>query len=111
MECQHLLVEVYRRRCARQAGVKVIKISPGFVDVSRRTVGVKNTMTSYDSFRMQSLDLIQRAQPFDSGLFIALREIGVRVVIDGISRYHQANRRNMQRGCVLRVGMAKLYYV
>ena len=61
-----------------------MEVSPGFVDVTRRAVGVKDTMTSYDCFRMKSLDLIQRAQPLDPGLFIALCEIEVRVVIDGI---------------------------
>jgi hypothetical protein len=33
---------------------------------------------------MKSLDLIQRAQPLDPGLFIALREMEVLVVIEGI---------------------------
>ena len=84
MQCQHLLVEVQRCRCTRQAGVKVMEVSPGFVDVTRRAVGIKDTMTSYDYFRMKSLNLIQRAQPLDPGFFIALREIEVRVVIDGI---------------------------
>ena len=84
MQCQHLLVEVQRGRCTRQAGVKVMEVSAGFADVTRRAVGVEDTMTSYDRFRMKSLDLIQGAQPLDPALFIAFREIGVRVVIDGI---------------------------
>src|SRR5580704_15450511 len=75
MQCQHLLVEVQRGRCTRQAGVKIMEVSAGFVDVTRRAVGVKNTMTSYDCFRMKGLDLIERAQPLASCLFIALREI------------------------------------
>jgi hypothetical protein len=59
-------------------------VSSGFLDVTRRAVGVKNTMPRYDGIRTKSLDLIQCAQTLDTGLFIALREIEVRVVIDGI---------------------------
>ena len=86
-------------------------VSSGFLDVRRRAIRVTDTMPRYHCTRVQGLDLIQRAQPLDPGLFIALREIEVRVVIDCIPRYHQANRRHMQRGCVHCVGMAKLDYV
>src|SRR5882672_4203955 len=60
--------------------------------------------------RLQGFDLIQRAQPLTSGLFVALSEVRVRVVVDRIPRYNQANRRQIQRSGVLRVGMAKFYY-
>jgi hypothetical protein len=61
-----------------------MEVFPGFLDVTKRAVGVKDTMTSYDCFRMMSLYLIQRAQPLAPGLFIALGEIEVSFVIDGI---------------------------
>src|SRR4029077_10487410 len=84
MQCQHLLVKAQRRRCTRQTGVKVMYIFPCFIDVTRRAVGVKDAMTSDDCFWMKSLDLIQRVQPLDPGLFIAFRKIEVRVFIDAI---------------------------
>ena len=67
-------------------------------------------MSGYHYSRMQGFDLIQRAQPPTSGLFIALSEVRVRVVVDRIPGYNQANRRHMQRSGVLGVGMAKFYY-
>jgi hypothetical protein len=57
-------------------------VTSGFLDVTRRAVGVNNTIPRYDCIRMKSLDLIHCAQRLDPGLFIALREIEVRVVID-----------------------------
>lgn len=53
-------------------------------------------MTCYQDFGMQSLDFIQRAQPLVPGLFIALGEIRMRVVIDSIAGCDDANRRNAQ---------------
>ena len=35
----------------------------------------------------------------------------MRVVIHGISRHHQTNRRNVQSGGMCRVGMAKFHYL
>ena len=67
-------------------------------------------MSGYHCSRMQGFDLIQRPQPLTPGLFIALSEVRVRVVVDRIPRYNQPNRRHMQRSGVLRVGMAKFYY-
>jgi hypothetical protein len=54
----------------------VIILREDFLDV---TIEVKHTMTGYHCSRMQGLDLIQRAQPLAPGLFIALREIEVRI--------------------------------
>ena len=109
MQCQHLHVKVEGRRGTCQGSVKVMEVTSGFFDVTRRAIGVKHAMTCYHCSRMQGLDLIQRAEPLAPGLFIALREIEVRVVVDSIPRYNQANRRHMQRSCVRRVGMAKVY--
>ena len=68
-------------------------------------------MAGYYSSRMQGLDLVQRAQPIGPGLVVALREIGMGVVVDRISRHNQANRRHMQRSSVDRVGMAEFDYL
>ena len=65
--------------------------------MTRRAVGIKHTMAGCHGIRMQSLNLIERARPLASGLFIALGEIGMRVVIDGVARYDQANRRTGTR--------------
>jgi hypothetical protein len=45
---------------------------------------------------MQSLDFMERAKPLVPSIFIALGEVGMRVVVDGIARYDQPNRRNVQ---------------
>src|SRR5260370_4463468 len=84
MQCQHLLVEVERRRCTRQASVKVMEVSPSFLDVQRRAIRVEHAMSGNYCLRTQSLDRIQRAQPLTSGLFVALREIRVGIVVDRI---------------------------
>src|SRR5262249_7146831 len=76
---------------------EIANISASFPNVTRRAVGIKHAMAGYHGIRMQSLNLIERAQPLVSGLFIALGEIGMRVVIDGVARYDQGNRRNVQR--------------
>lgn len=44
-------------------------------------------MTSDDCFRMQGLDFVERSEPVVPALFVALREIEVRVVVDAVSRY------------------------
>src|SRR6267378_137093 len=111
MQCQHLLVKVDRSRCLRHDLVEVAEVGAGFLDVTRRAVGIKHTMTGYYCSRMQGLDLIERAEPLTSGLFIAFCEIRVGIVVDRIPRYNQATRRHMQRRGVLRVGMAKFYYL
>src|SRR6266403_4442311 len=98
MQCQHLLVKVDRSRCLRHDLVEVAEVGAGFLDVTRRTVGIKHTMTGYHGFRMQSLDCIKRSQSLAPGLFIALSQIGRCVVIDGVSGYDQSNGRNMERG-------------
>jgi len=98
MQCQHLLVKVDRSRCLRHDLVEVAEVGAGFLDVTRRAVGIKHTMTGYHGFRMQGLDCIKRSQPLAPGLFIALGQIGMCVVIDGVSGYDQSNGRNVKRG-------------
>jgi hypothetical protein len=61
-------------------------------------MGAEDAMTGYHCSRIQALDLIQRVELLAPGVFIALREIGVRVVIGSIPRNHEVNRRNIQRG-------------
>ena len=69
----------------------------GFIEVTRRAVGLKHTVAGYHGSGIEGCDLIQCAQPLAPGLFIALRKIKVRVVINCIPRYNQAYRRHMQR--------------
>src|SRR5216684_5913359 len=83
-----------------------MEVSPSFLDVQRRAIRVEHAMSGNYCLRTQSLDGIQRAQPLTSGLFVALREIRVGIVVDRIPGDHQTNRRHMQRSGVLRVGMA-----
>ena len=60
-------------------------------------IGIDHTVTGHDCLRMQRLDFIERSKPLAPSLFVALREIKVRVVIDAISRYDQTNGRHIQR--------------
>ena len=50
-------------------------------------------MSGYHCSRKQGFDLIQRAQPLTSGLFIALSEVRVRVVVDRIPRAFRTTSR------------------
>src|SRR5215831_15343298 len=88
-----------------------MEVGSGFLDMTRRAIGVKHAMARYDCLGMQGLDLIQRTQPFASGIVIALSQVRVRVVIDSIPGYHQANRWDMQRSRVRCIGVAELYDV
>src|SRR5258708_2364671 len=45
MQCQHLLVKVQGGRCTCHGSVKVMKVASGFLDVTRRAIGVKHAMT------------------------------------------------------------------
>jgi hypothetical protein len=83
----------------------------GFLDMTRRAIGIKHTVAGYYSSRMQGLDFVERAQPLAPSLSIALGEVEVRVVVNSISRHHQADRRRMQRSGMHRVGVAKVYYL
>ena len=74
MQCQHLLVKVQGRRCSWQGRVKVMEVRPGFLNVTRRAIGVKHPVTGYDCLWMQGFDLIPGAQPLAPGILIALRE-------------------------------------
>lgn len=82
MQCQHLLVKFYDRRCSRHASVEVVDRTSGFLDVTRRAFGGNDAMTGYRCLRIERLDLIERGQPLAPGFFIAFGEIGMRVVID-----------------------------
>ena len=97
MQCQHLLVKLHSGRCTRRDLVEVADITARFLDVTGRAIGIEHAMTGYHRFRMQSLDFIQRAKPLVPGFFIALGEVGMRVVVDSIARHDQPNRRNVQR--------------
>ena len=96
MQCQHLLVKIHSGRCTRRDLVEVADITARFLDVMGRAIGIKHAMTGYHRFRMQSFDFIERAKPLVPGLFIALGEIRMHVVVDSIAGYDQANRRNVQ---------------
>jgi len=81
---QHFLVKADHRRCTCVSCIKVANVTSGFLDVTRRVIGVKHTMAGYYGSRMQGLDFVQRAQPLLPSFFIALSEIGVSVVVDSI---------------------------
>jgi hypothetical protein len=59
-------------------------------------------------FRMQGLDFVERLEPLVYRLFVAFREIEVRVVVHAISGYDQIDRGHIQRSCVRCVGVAEL---
>src|SRR5262249_28016041 len=68
-------IKIHRGRCARHGLVEIANTSASFPNVTRRAVGIKHAMAGYHAIRMQSLNLIERAQPLASGLFIALAEV------------------------------------
>ena len=109
MQGQHLLVKAKGGRCSCHGSVKIPNVAPSFVDVPRRAVRLKHTVTGDQHSRLQGLDLIQCREPFAPGFFIALREIEVRVVIDSIPRYHQTDARQVQRSRVRGVGVTQPY--
>src|SRR6266850_920631 len=108
MQREHPLVELLRRRRRCQTSVEVADVASSLLDVTRRAVGLEHAMSRHDCFRLQGLDSIQRSKPLVPGLLVALREIEVRVVVDAIPGYDQANGTHMQRRRVHGVGMAEL---
>ena len=73
----------------KKRGSSTQGLPPGKEDLA----WVTNTVTLI--YGERDAILVQRAEPLAPGLFIALREVGMRVVIDAIPRYHQANGRNV----------------
>src|SRR5215469_7966742 len=74
MQCQHLLVKVRSIRCSCHRSAKVKKVTPGFLDVASRAIGVKYPMAGYDCSRMQGFDFIQRSEPLSPCFLIGLRQ-------------------------------------
>ena len=91
MQRQRLLVKVHSGRCTRRYLVEAADVTARFLDVTGRAIGIKHAMTGYHRFRMQSLYFVERAKPLVPGLFIALGEVGMRVVVDCIARHDQPN--------------------
>src|SRR5262249_17435521 len=75
MQCEHFLVEVQRRRCSCRHCAKVMYVSPSFLDMPTRAIGVKHTMTCYHRSGMHGFNFIQRSEPLCSGPFIGLSQI------------------------------------
>src|SRR5580704_5551867 len=98
MQRKHRLVQVNRARRLRKRSNEVTQVTPCLLNVARRAIGFEYTMTSDHGFRMQGLDCVERAQPLLRGLLVTLREIEVRVVVDGIPRYNQTDGRHIQPG-------------
>jgi hypothetical protein len=111
MQSQHLLVNTEGCRFTCHSSIEITNVTSGFFDVARRAIGVNYAMARDDRSRMQSFDLIEGEEPLAPGFFVGFGEIGVRVVVDSISRDNQADRRHMQRGGVGGVGMTEGYYI
>ena len=90
---------------------EVSDITTGFLNMTRRAIGVEHTMTGDHYSGMQALDLIQCAEPLAASFYTAFREVGVSVVIDGIAGYDQADGRHMQSRGMRGVGMVKFDYL
>ena len=73
-----------------------MEVTSRFLDVARRAIGIEHAMTSDHCFRMQGLDFVERAEPLTASLSVALREIKVRVVVDGVSRHDQTDGMRVQ---------------
>ena len=58
--------------------------------------------------RLQRIDLVERGEPLLPLLRVRLDEVQVNVVVDGVARNDESDRRNMQSGREVRVGMAEL---
>src|SRR5258708_32307266 len=84
-----------------------MEVSPSFLDVQRRAIGVEHAMSGNYCLRTQSLDRIQRAQPLTSGLLVVISTIRVVLVVDRITVVQHTNLRHMSTIDVIRVGLVK----
>src|SRR5216683_1483002 len=76
---------------------------------SARVVCSASTLMSGDhGLGVQRLDGIERPDPFLSLFSIRLGEVQVDVVVGGVPGDHQADRRDVQNGRVVGVGVADL---
>ena len=66
-------------------------------------------MSGHHSAWVERLNFVERRDPFSAALNIRLGDVEMNVVVGGVPGDHQANRRHMQTGRVVSVGMADFY--
>src|SRR5690348_1015331 len=66
-------------------------------------------MCSDNCARIERLDFVECGDPLPSLLGIRLGEIEVNVIVGGITGNHESDRRDIQTGRMIRVGMTELH--
>jgi hypothetical protein len=65
--------------------------------MTRRVVGIERAMPNYDRSWFQRLDFIDGGKPGEQPLVVRLDEVGMSVVVDGITCDDQDDRRHVEQ--------------
>ena len=79
------------------------------MDMARRTVGIEHAVAGNNGFRMKGLDLVERLKPLVARLFVVLREIEMRVVVDGVASHDSQPDGNRSRHPGASTGVGTVY--
>ena len=108
MRGEHTIVEFAGGRRLPGEPDEIADVIARLGNVTRRVVGIDRTMSDDDGAGMEVLDLLNGREPIEQALMVRFDQVGMRSIVDGVARDHQADRGHVQAGRVVGIGVADI---